>query len=62
MRSTLNSSVRSDGTFRPSTTSQQVAAVNKQFTPIQGAQSNLSWVTKTERNNYIIGDQVINDK
>jgi len=59
MRNTLNSSVRSDGTFRPSTTSQQVAAINKQCVPIQGAQSNLNWVAKSERNNCIIGDQVL---
>ena len=58
MRSTLDSSVRSDGTFRPSTSSQQVAAINKQCLPVQGSTSNLHWVNKTKGIDYIIGDQV----
>jgi hypothetical protein len=58
MRGTLQSCLRSDGTPRPATSVQQVATSNKQCTPIQGSISKLQLVTKSEVEDYIIGDQV----
>nr|SVE84755.1 EOG090X02LT [Daphnia pulex] len=59
MRGTLQSCLRSDGTPRPATSVQQVATSNKQCTPIQGSISKLQLVTKSEVEDYIIGDQVL---
>jgi hypothetical protein len=58
MRGTLQSCLRSDGTPRPATSAQQVATANKQCTPIQGSVSKLQLVTKSDVEDYIIGDQV----
>lgn len=58
MRGTLQSCLRSDGTPRPATSTQQVALANKQCTPIQGSVSKLQFVTKSDVEDYVIGDQV----